>query len=71
MTKGFGQSTAAGAGRSVQDWSGGSGPYKAHYFTDPSLPNHTIYAPKVPVTGRKMPLIAWANGGCGKKLTSP
>jgi hypothetical protein len=47
-----------------KDWSGGSGPYNAKYFTNPSLPNHTIYAPKVPVPGKKMPLIVWANGAC-------
>ncbi|KAF2668797.1 hypothetical protein BT63DRAFT_440877 [Microthyrium microscopicum] len=51
-------------GRSVSDWSGGSGPHKAQFFTDPSLPNHTIYAPKTPVTGKKLPLLVWANGAC-------
>jgi hypothetical protein len=42
---------------------GGSGPYKAGYVTDPSLPSHTIYAPKTPPTV-KMPVIVWGNGGC-------
>jgi hypothetical protein len=42
---------------------GGSGPYKAGYVTDPSLPSHTIYAPKTPPKV-KMPVIVWGNGGC-------
>jgi hypothetical protein len=54
-----------GVGKMKQDWSGGSGPYPAQYTTDPSLPNHTIYAPKHVVSNKKMPLIVWANGGCG------
>ncbi|KAF2427784.1 hypothetical protein EJ08DRAFT_592547, partial [Tothia fuscella] len=42
-----------------------SGSYNAKYFTDPSLPNHTIYAPKTPVQNQKLPLIVWGNGACG------
>jgi len=42
---------------------GGSGPFKAGYVTDASLPSHTIYAPKTPPTV-KMPVIVWGNGGC-------
>jgi len=42
---------------------GGSGPYKAAYVTDPSLPKHTIYAPKIPPS-IKMPVIVWGNGAC-------
>jgi hypothetical protein len=42
----------------------GSGPYPAHMFTDPSLPNHTLYAPKERPQG-KIPFIAFGNGGCG------
>jgi hypothetical protein len=48
-----------GMGKAKQDWSGGLGPFNAKYFTDPSLPNHTIYAPKTPVPGKKLPLIVW------------
>lgn len=44
---------------------GGSGPYPAAATTDPSLPHHTIYAPRVPPTDNiSMPFIAWGNGGC-------
>jgi dienelactone hydrolase len=44
---------------------GGSGPYKAAYTTDPSLPKHTIYAPKTPPAATlKMPVIVWGNGAC-------
>jgi hypothetical protein len=63
MSKGLGGPAKGGAPKG-KDWSGGSGPYKAQYFTDPSLPQHTIYAPKTPVPGKKLPLIAWANGAC-------
>ena len=42
----------------------GSGKYKAKYFADPSLPNHTIYAPKVAPIGVKLPVLVWGNGAC-------
>lgn len=43
----------------------GSGPYApAGVFTDPSLPGHTIYAPRVMPTGVKLPVIVWGEGGC-------
>jgi hypothetical protein len=43
----------------------GTGKYPAHLLTDPSLPNHVIYAPKVPPPpGVKMPVLLWGNGGC-------
>lgn len=48
-----------GISKAKQDWSGGSGPFKAQYFTDPSLPLHTIYAPKAVVPGKKLPLLVW------------
>jgi hypothetical protein len=46
------------------DASGGSGPYSAGIFTDPDLAKHTIYAPKTPPEGIKLPLIVWGNGLC-------
>lgn len=43
--------------------SGGSGRYKAAYFTDPTLPRHTIYAPATPPPADiKLPVIIWGNG---------
>jgi dienelactone hydrolase len=42
----------------------GSGPYEAHYLEDPTLPNHTIYVPKTPPTGIKLPVVVFGNGGC-------
>jgi hypothetical protein len=42
----------------------GTGPYAADFFADASLPNHTIYAPKTPVSGLKLPVLVWGNGGC-------
>jgi hypothetical protein len=44
-----------------KDDSGGSGPYKAHYVEDPSLPKHTIYAPKEPPK-EPMPAIVFGEG---------
>jgi hypothetical protein len=44
-----------------KDDSGGSGPYKAHYVEDPSLPKHTIYAPKEPPK-EPMPAVVFGEG---------
>jgi dienelactone hydrolase len=41
----------------------GTGEYPAHMVSDPTLPGHTIYAPKSPPSV-KMPVIVWGNGGC-------
>lgn len=60
-----GSKDGGGSNKAKQDWSGGSGPYNAQFYTDPSLPLHTIYAPKTPVPGRKLPLLMWGNGACG------
>jgi len=43
---------------------GGSGQYKAASSVEPSLKRHTIYAPKSPPAGAKLPLITWGNSGC-------
>ena len=44
---------------------GGSGPYPAKLLTEPTLPKHTIYAPKNPPPKNvKMPVLIWGNGGC-------
>jgi len=49
----------------------GTGKYKPAWFsTDPSLPNHTLYMPKTIPDGLKMPVILWANGGCGASGTA-
>lgn len=51
--------------KSDYDASGGSGPYKATIFNDPTLPKHTIYAPqKPPPADVKLPVIVWGNGLC-------
>jgi dienelactone hydrolase len=43
----------------------GTGPYPAGYLTDPSLPEHTIYAPlKPPPSNVKMPVVVFGEGGC-------
>ncbi|KAF2674410.1 hypothetical protein BT63DRAFT_474160 [Microthyrium microscopicum] len=44
--------------------SGGSGPYKAGWTKDPTLPNQTVYAPKSPPQALSMPVIAWGESGC-------
>jgi hypothetical protein len=43
---------------------GGSGKYKATSSIEPSLAKHTIYAPKSPPAGVKLPMITWGNSGC-------
>jgi len=43
---------------------GGSGQYKAKASEDPTLPGHTIFAPKQLPEGKKLPLLLWGNGGC-------
>jgi hypothetical protein len=48
----------------TSDNSGGSGQYKSRMQSDKSLPGHTIYVPKSPVTGLKLPVLVWGNGGC-------
>jgi hypothetical protein len=53
-----------------QWWHPGTGPYPAQYFNDSSLPEKTIYAPKLPPPANvKMPVIAWGEGGCFKTGT--
>ncbi|KAF2823545.1 hypothetical protein CC86DRAFT_457884 [Ophiobolus disseminans] len=43
----------------------GSGPYPAIMLTDPTLPGHTIFAPKTPPADNlNLPFIAWGNGAC-------
>jgi hypothetical protein len=45
----------------------GTGPYKSHPAgrTDPSLPDHTIYAPIAPPPADvKLPVIVFGEGGC-------
>ncbi|KAH7121035.1 hypothetical protein B0J11DRAFT_551546 [Dendryphion nanum] len=43
----------------------GSGPYPAYMTTDPTLPGHTIFAPKTPPANNlSLPFIAWGNGAC-------
>jgi hypothetical protein len=39
------------------------GPYPAKYFSDASLPGHTIYAPIKP-PAEPLPVIVWGNGAC-------
>jgi hypothetical protein len=41
----------------------GTGPYPAKYFSDSTLPSHTIYAPKTPPP-EELPVLVWGNGAC-------
>ena len=43
----------------VPDTTGGSGPYKSSYGEVPGLPKHTLYQPKSPPAGQKLPVIVW------------
>ncbi len=51
--------------KTVED--GGSGPYKAVMKDEPTLPEHTIFAPKnLKPFGpqKKLPVLVWGNGAC-------
>lgn len=39
------------------------GPFSVRVYADPTLPDHSIYLPATP-RDRRMPVVAWANGGC-------
>jgi hypothetical protein len=43
---------------------GGTGPYKAKWLQDPSIPNHVVYAPINPPANIKLPVVTWGNGAC-------
>ncbi|KAL2830852.1 Alpha/Beta hydrolase protein [Aspergillus cavernicola] len=43
---------------------GGSGPYPATYFADPTLQTHTIYMPTNPTPSTPLPILIWGNGAC-------
>jgi dienelactone hydrolase len=48
------------------DGTPGTGPYPAGRLTDPTLDDHTIYAPKTPPPANvKLPVLIFGNGGCG------
>jgi hypothetical protein len=54
----------------ARNTNGGSGPYKAGWAADPSLPNHTVYSPtKAPPADIKVPVLVWGNGGCMNRGT--
>ena len=46
-----------------KDGTYGTGPYKAWYSTDPSLPKHTIYLPKKIPADIKIPAIVFTDSG--------
>jgi dienelactone hydrolase len=45
------------------DIDGGSGPFKAGYRVDETLPTHTVYAPRSP-SAETLPVVVFGNGGC-------
>ena len=56
---------AAGLNRVVED--GGTGPYKVLMLEDPSLAEHTVFAPQnlAPFGAKnKLPVLVWGNGAC-------
>lgn len=48
----------------ANDFSGGTGPYKANWTTDGTLPYHTIYVPNNPPANEKLPVVVFGNGLC-------
>jgi hypothetical protein len=63
LAKMFGSHQALSNEPCEEDTSGGSGPFKSKWKTDPSLPEHTIYVPTVK-TDEKLPVIVFGNGLC-------
>lgn len=58
-------STGQPAAITVED--GGTGPYSAIMLSESTLPTHTVFRPKdlsVFKKKKKLPIIAWGNGGC-------
>ncbi|KAL4793391.1 hypothetical protein BDV19DRAFT_380176 [Aspergillus venezuelensis] len=52
------------------DGTRGSGPFPATYFTDPTLPRHTIYSPSAPASVPDgLPVLVFAEGGCNNNGT--
>ncbi|KAL5364463.1 Alpha/Beta hydrolase protein [Aspergillus floccosus] len=49
---------------SCKQHTGGSGPYPATYFAEPTLSNHTIYLPSTPTRNESLPVLIWGEGGC-------
>jgi hypothetical protein len=68
----FGSPWGTGPGEEcLRDDSGGSGPYKANYTEDPTLPDRTIYVPKnPPPNSEKLPVIIWGNGKRTNQMNS-
>jgi hypothetical protein len=65
LIAGSSASTVDGKPICETDNTGGSGPYKANYTSDSSLPDHTIYKPTKPLLpGQKLQVLVWGNGGC-------
>jgi hypothetical protein len=48
--------------RSIERFSSGSGPFTSAWYSVPTYPNHTIYAPIKVDPLKKLPLLVWANG---------
>jgi hypothetical protein len=46
------------------DGTNGSGKHPAAYTQDTGFPGYTIYAPKTPPSGVKLPILLWGNGMC-------
>jgi dienelactone hydrolase len=52
-------------GRGGDDKLSGTGPYPSQMWPiDPNFKGHTVYAPKTPPKGVKLPALIWGNGGC-------
>ncbi|KAF2665891.1 hypothetical protein BT63DRAFT_442244 [Microthyrium microscopicum] len=42
----------------------GTGKFPAHFYSEPTLPKHTIFAPKNLPAGTKTPILVWGEGAC-------
>ncbi|KAF2395894.1 hypothetical protein EJ06DRAFT_517336 [Trichodelitschia bisporula] len=46
-----------------------TGPHKAGFWAESTLPQHTIFAPISPPAGLKLPVLIWGNGACSSNGT--
>src|SRR5580693_6628481 len=63
--------SAAAPGAAASQPFAGTGPYPSMSESAPGLPSHTLYRPRdLSAVKGKLPVIAWANGGCRNENTA-
>lgn len=59
----------AGAAAGVTPGTLATGPHKAGFWAEPTLPRHTIFAPIDLASAGKLPILIWGNGACSANGT--